>query len=514
MNRKQLALAALLLAILSTCLILTLGRTCILTVDPAQLMGSIDEVPAPEDLRVELTAGNSAFFGNSGMNTGEEDTPAVELVKTGVEDGRLILTLKGCAVGKTWVRVEDQNDPDNYILLQLYTHASGVITRDYYPGRCRGGWSLPAAICIWLLLLLVSLIRKQREALKTEPYSYRGIRRLGVIIFLIALLPLEYSLLLTDNGILETFQSVLWAGQAVSLVALPIAFLVSLMVTLESLRLLIREGFGWRNLLALGLSLAVCFGTLLPELLNRLLLSGRFPNLQQEGSLAGGLVEGLQNSISICVVYLECSLLAAVLLSARASRRQPPFDRDYVLILGCGLRADGSLTPLLKGRVDRALEFARAQEQAGGSFPVLVPSGGQGSDEVRAEAAAMTEYLLACGVPRERILTEDRSLNTDGNFRCSMELILGQQTAGDERPKLGFSTTDYHVFRAGNLAAGQGINAVGMGSRTRSYFRVNAFVREFIASLVYERRVHAKVLALLIGTVLVAVLLRWLCYLP
>ena len=41
----------------------------------------------------------------------------------------------------------------------------------------------------------------------------------------------------------------------------------------------------------------------------------------------------------------------------------PEFDIDYVIILGCKIGSDGSLTPLLKGRVDKAIEFSKMQKE-------------------------------------------------------------------------------------------------------------------------------------------------------
>jgi uncharacterized SAM-binding protein YcdF (DUF218 family) len=77
-----------------------------------------------------------------------------------------------------------------------------------------------------------------------------------------------------------------------------------------------------------------------------------------------------------------------------------------------------------------------------------------------------------------------------------MELI--RRAGGTDEPRIGFSTTNYHVFRSGILAAQQGVLAQGIGSRTRSYFWVNAFVREFIATVYSEAGTHLRVMAALI----------------
>ncbi len=197
-----------------------------------------------------------------------------------------------------------------------------------------------------------------------------------------------------------------------------------------------------------------------------------------------------------------------MILSLKAARRVPPPDRDYMLILGCQIMPDGSLTPLLKSRADRALAFADMQKKKTGKDLTFVPSGGRGADEIMAEADAIRNYLLSVGVPDERILPENKSVNTEENIRNSMRLI--RENAGETQPKVAFSTTNYHVFRAGLIAFKQGERLEGVGSPTKRYFWINAFVREFVATLFSERRTHLLVIAALALMLLAVVAIRYL----
>ena len=165
------------------------------------------------------------------------------------------------------------------------------------------------------------------------------------------------------------------------------------------------------------------------------------------------------------------------------------------MILGCQIRKDGTLTPLLKGRTDRALEFARMQKEVSGKDIIFVPSGGKGTDEIMPEAYAIRDYLVNTGISEDQILVEDGSINTYENFKNSMDIIQRNKLVSD--PKIAFSTTNYHVFRSGILAFGQGIHAEGIGGKTRSYFWINAFIREFIATVFSERKKHLMVIAAL-----------------
>lgn len=161
-----------------------------------------------------------------------------------------------------------------------------------------------------------------------------------------------------------------------------------------------------------------------------------------------------------------------------------------IVVHGSGLREDGSLTPLLRGRVERGLAAYRA-ERARGRHPLLVPSGGRGADEARSEASAMTEHLVAQGVPSDDVLPEDRSSTTRENIVRSVELL---REAGRTGPLL-LVTSDYHVLRTASLARRLGVDAQVVGARTARYFVPSAFLREFIALLVENRWVTATALA-------------------
>lgn len=116
----------------------------------------------------------------------------------------------------------------------------------------------------------------------------------------------------------------------------------------------------------------------------------------------------------------------------------------------------------------------------------------------------MQRYLLGLGIHDSRIMIEDQSANTYENLRNSVRLV--RERGGG---KIAFSTTNYHVFRSGMLAAEQGIRAEGIGSPTMSYFWINASIREFIATLYAERRTHLRIMAALSVAILgMALLVR------
>lgn len=81
------------------------------------------------------------------------------------------------------------------------------------------------------------------------------------------------------------------------------------------------------------------------------------------------------------ICYIECLLLGTIISSVKAARFQPDYDKDYIIILGCAISKDGTPLPLLRARIDRALQFAREQFEKTGKMPKFVTSGGKGDDE-------------------------------------------------------------------------------------------------------------------------------------
>ena len=117
-------------------------------------------------------------------------------------------------------------------------------------------------------------------------------------------------------------------------------------------------------------------------------------------------------------------------------------------------------------------------------------------------------YLLGRGVPEGQILVEDQSATTRENIRNAAALIRAH--AGTETPRAAFSTTSYHVFRTGLLAAREGFPMEGVGSPTKRYFWINAFIREYVATLVSERKTHLRTIAVLIALTLLMILILYL----
>jgi uncharacterized SAM-binding protein YcdF (DUF218 family) len=164
---------------------------------------------------------------------------------------------------------------------------------------------------------------------------------------------------------------------------------------------------------------------------------------------------------------------------------------DYVIVLGTGLGKHGQVTPLLASRLKRGRDVWAALA-ARGRAPVMIVSGGQGSDERVPEAQAMAAYLVERGFPADRLACEDRSGTTEENLTFSKAIMDAARPASPAKKgaRCVIVTSNYHVFRTAIIARKTGIRGQVTGSRTAGYFWPSAMLREFAAVFLLYRIVN------------------------
>ena len=347
-------------------------------------------------------------------------------------------------------------------------------------------------VAAYALGAIVVLLWAFQEQIHYNPYSYNTVFYMGFAIFGLSVMISHIILaakMLRNPGEMSEFallSTLLGSAKSYMLLSTPFLLAFSIALCVSNLSLIRHEGRRPVNLLGILLSFL---------LLGGLAVIWRF-DFYVTGSQREVMVHDLiANLMAAIYLYFECMLIGVMIADAIAARHEPEKNKDYLIILGCGLRQDGTPTPLLQGRIDRALAFREKQLAETGKDLVFVTSGGQGPDEPMSESAAMKKYLMEHGVPEERILEEDRSTDTLENMKFSKEKIW----AIDPQAKVAFSTTNYHVFRSGLFARRVKMRAVGMGAETRWYFWPNAAVREFAGLLTRHRGKQALILGSMIG---------------
>ncbi|WP_143320873.1 YdcF family protein [Clostridium sp. HBUAS56010] len=201
--------------------------------------------------------------------------------------------------------------------------------------------------------------------------------------------------------------------------------------------------------------------------------------------------------LTVCGTGLFVFVIVEVLVFTGVAARDTS-RLDYVIVLGARVKEDG-ISKSLKKRLDKAIDYL--EDNPG---TILVLSGAKGEDEPVSEAEAMRDYLVFNGVPEEQLILEMRSYSTVENIAYSRVAILEDQEARksenqrdpvimepgtyelvpDKPVKIGVLTSDFHVFRAQQIAKKWGFEDIyGISSDSDPVLFVHFCIRECAAIL-------------------------------
>lgn len=145
---------------------------------------------------------------------------------------------------------------------------------------------------------------------------------------------------------------------------------------------------------------------------------------------------------------------------------------DAVVVLGAGLKSDGTPSNMLEDRLKGAIELYQ-----NGIAPKIIVSGDCSGDDYD-EVSAMQQYCIENGVAEEDIVRDDNGFST-------------YETMNNVVREMGYSniivvTQKYHVYRSVYLARQMGADADGFSTDYRDYFffaQRRRDVREFAARI-------------------------------
>lgn len=147
-----------------------------------------------------------------------------------------------------------------------------------------------------------------------------------------------------------------------------------------------------------------------------------------------------------------------------------PANADAIVVLGAGVHEDGTPSPMLKNRLDKAVElWNRAVAMR------VVVSGDHRLGEYD-EVDVMAQYLIAHGVPENRIRFDYEGFSTLESIRNLSEQYRGKNII--------LITQEYHLYRSLYLAEAFGIHAAGAPAENAGalYGKIYRSVRECIAT--------------------------------
>ncbi|MBQ6678773.1 MAG: YdcF family protein [Lachnospiraceae bacterium] len=392
--------------------------------------------------------------------------------------------------------------PKLYSVLLLTGVTALVVAVLLLTGAKTHAFAAGVVMSVYFALFLVLLIRCFILQLKYNPYSYNTIFYFGFSLFLVFVLASFIILNVRmaqdpeNYGGGEIVHTLLGTAGSFLFILSPFVLVFSVALCISNISLIRHEGRRFVNILGI--------------LLSFLLVGGEVFLFFRDYMVSGSLLEVMlhelfTNLFRTIYLYFICMLIGVIAANVIVVLHRPEEDKDFVIILGCRMRQDGSPTPLLRGRIERAIAFYRKQLEDTGKECFFVTSGGRGKGEVMSESACMKQYLLSQGIPERLIIEEDRSTNTYENMTFSKAKI----DAVDPAAKVAFSTTNYHIFRSGLYARRIRLRAIGMGAKTKWYFWPNASVREFVGLLKGHR---GKQLLILGSLALVYTVLTVLSY--
>ena len=155
------------------------------------------------------------------------------------------------------------------------------------------------------------------------------------------------------------------------------------------------------------------------------------------------------------------------------NRTEPRQDTDAIIVLGAQVLPNGQPNRILKTRLDMTIEAYAARQRP------IICCGARGEDEPEAEGKVMRDYLIAHGIPEERIKAETASYNTYENLENAKKLL-------DPNIKsVLIITSDYHVARSLWIARDKGLDAAGAGSPTFWLWRFKNHTKEALSWIKY-----------------------------
>ena len=135
----------------------------------------------------------------------------------------------------------------------------------------------------------------------------------------------------------------------------------------------------------------------------------------------------------IAAGFIFSGILIGSILTCYDNEAEP--GCDYIIVLGAQVKPDGP-SVVLNFRLETALEYLNANPNT-----KCIVSGAQGSNEPCTEAVAMKDYLTVHGIAPDRIILEDRAVNTRPNIIYSKEFI-------PDGAKVGIITNKFHMRRS------------------------------------------------------------------
>lgn len=174
----------------------------------------------------------------------------------------------------------------------------------------------------------------------------------------------------------------------------------------------------------------------------------------------------IKKAINLLLCLCIIGAIAAILINARVKAVSQPRilsaeetaslnNIDCIIVLGCQVKSDGSLSHMLRDRLIRGVELYNQK-----SAPKLLMSGDHGQKNYD-EVNAMKQYAIENGVPSEDVFMDHAGFSTYETIYRARDVFKAKRVI--------IVTQEYHLYRALYIAKQLGIEAYGVSADLNRY---------------------------------------------
>jgi uncharacterized SAM-binding protein YcdF (DUF218 family) len=185
-------------------------------------------------------------------------------------------------------------------------------------------------------------------------------------------------------------------------------------------------------------------------------------------------------------VYVQIERYAVLDQVAQIDQTAPAVRVDAIVVFGAA-EYDGRPSPVYRARLDHGLSLFHH-----GIAPLIITLGGNGGDQYN-EGAVGREYLMGMGVPRQAIIAETVSRNTE---ESALRVSVIARANGLHR--LVIVSDGTHMFRIHEICAAEGLDVLTSprphvaveGERSRSWRKFERIAHEILSYTAWRLHLH------------------------
>ena len=228
--------------------------------------------------------------------------------------------------------------PKIYNIAALSVVTAAIMGFFMYSSFDQNGVIAGAVFAMYLMAVIVMLVDAFFKQIQYNLYSYNTIYYMGFALFVLVLLIFHVY------GALSTIQEVGYysaehvlhmmdgSAKMYMLMTFPFILVFSIALFVSNIYLIRYEGKRFVNLLGMILAVLLVAGEVILYRLDYFVTGSEFEVMMHD------LFTGVYASVYL---YIECMIIGVIIAGMIAAKYVPEPDKDFLIILGCGLNKNG-----------------------------------------------------------------------------------------------------------------------------------------------------------------------------